>query len=179
MRAAREENAVVSVRYRRAQADECDAVFAIFACTIRLLTAQGIRQWDEGYPTRAHIAQDIERQELFVAELGGAICGIVVLNDRVHEQCAAAYAQAAWKSHPGAIIHRICIHPDYQRRGMGRKLLRLAEDTLWRQGFCSIRLDAFRDNPAAIRLYQQSGYQKIGDMLLPEGMFCLYEKIVS
>lgn len=53
----------------------------------------------------------------------------------------------------------IRVHDAFRRRGIGRAAMLLAEDVARSQGATSIRLNVFAYNEAAIRLYDELGYQ--------------------
>lgn len=55
-------------------------------------------------------------------------------------------------------IATIAVLPDYQRRGVGRALLQTCEARL---STPRVRLCVRTDNGAAIRLYEQEGYQRV------------------
>lgn len=60
------------------------------------------------------------------------------------------------------LIYSVAIKPEYQNRGLGRRLLRLAEERAAANGHRLIRLytnEKFEEN---IRLYEQLGYQITG-----------------
>lgn len=56
-------------------------------------------------------------------------------------------------------IQSLVVLPDWQGRGIGKALLRQAEDWACEQGALEIRLDVFLFNQLAIELYQRCGYQ--------------------
>ena len=55
----------------------------------------------------------------------------------------------------------IAVVPDQRGTGMGRALLRGLFDTARSQGFDALSLSVRRDNYAAIRLYERSGFMKL------------------
>ncbi|HEX3039603.1 MAG TPA: GNAT family N-acetyltransferase, partial [Caproiciproducens sp.] len=98
----------------------------------------------------------------------------VVLNEEQDTQ----YQTGKWKYTNGkiAVIHRLCVKPTEQHKGLGRKMMQLAEQELRRQGYRSVRLDAFTHNPFSCRLYESIGYRRTGEVLFRKGRFYLYEK---
>ena len=57
-----------------------------------------------------------------------------------------------------AIIHHLCVHPDWRRRGVAARLVSLAEDALKKEGIQKVFGLVFRDNDAANAFWEQQGY---------------------
>ena len=57
-----------------------------------------------------------------------------------------------------AIIHHMCVHPDFRRRGIARALVRMAEDALRAEGITKVFGLVFRDNDAANAFWEEQGY---------------------
>jgi ribosomal-protein-alanine N-acetyltransferase len=55
-------------------------------------------------------------------------------------------------------IITLCIHPDHTRRGLGRRLLEMAESHMTQS---RIRLTVRTSNSPAIRLYETTGYTRL------------------
>ncbi len=61
-----------------------------------------------------------------------------------------------------AYIYGFRVRAGYRNRGIGTRLLQVAEADLVQRGFQWVVLNVGRDNPAARRLYERSGYRVIG-----------------
>jgi len=57
-----------------------------------------------------------------------------------------------------AIIHHLCVHPDYRRMGIAGHLVSLAEEALQKEGIQKIFGLVFKDNEAANVFWEQQGY---------------------
>lgn len=57
-----------------------------------------------------------------------------------------------------AIVHHMCVHPDYRRQGIARLLVQKAEDALRKEGISKIFGLVFKDNDAANAFWEQQGY---------------------
>ena len=156
--------------------DDLPEIVSLFDEATRHMDSIGIHQWDAIYPDRQILLEDIEQGILQVGTLNGQIAVVFVL-----EECAEeAYEEADWSTHPGRIVvlHRLCVHPALQGRGIARKAMDYLEQAVRARGICAIRLDAFSQNPTALRLYESRGYRKAGEITYRKGLFYLYEKLL-
>lgn len=75
----------------------------------------------------------------------------------------AGYAIVLFRKGSGvARLYSIAVGLEFAGRGVGRLLLEAAEDTAFEHGRMMLRLEVREDNQRAIRIYEQSGYRKIG-----------------
>jgi ribosomal protein S18 acetylase RimI-like enzyme len=83
-----------------------------------------------------------------------------------------------WEINSGKqlVVHRLCIDPKYQGQGIARTLMDYAEQYGKEQGYGSIRLDAFVNNPRACRLYEGLGYKAVGTVEFRKGKFYCFER---
>ena len=57
-----------------------------------------------------------------------------------------------------AIIHHMCVHPNYRRQGIASNLVLLAEKALKQEGINKIFGLVFKDNDAANDFWERQGY---------------------
>ncbi len=159
--------------FRPADERDAEAIVALFKQAIAHMCANGIEQWDDKYPDADLLRGDIKSGEMRVLERGGDILAVVVINAKQDDE----YAQGDWRcgSNP-AVIHRLCVHPKHQHQGIAAEVMRHAEQLIAKQGYDCIRLDAFTQNPYALRLYERFGYRKAGEVTYRKGCFLLMEK---
>lgn len=155
--------------------DQLSDAFSIIESVIDKMNAEQIFQWDEHYPTCEIIEEDIDNGHAFgffqLDELGGYI----VLN----EEYSPEYNSLEWKDKNGTalIVHRLSIKADCQGQGIAKQLMMFAEEYAINRGNSSIRLDAFLHNKAALSLYDNLGYTKVGTVTFRKGEFYCYEKV--
>jgi len=163
----------VDTVFRPASAHDFDAVVSLYSQAISHMCEIGIEQWDERYPDADLLRDDMERGEMYVLQRGGEILAVVVVNARQDEE----YAQGDWRcGNNAAVIHRLCVHPKHQHQGIAAEVMRHAERLIAGRGYDSIRLDAFTQNPYALRLYERFGYIRAGEVRYRKGRFVLLEK---
>jgi ribosomal protein S18 acetylase RimI-like enzyme len=160
------------IKFRKAEIDETDCVFSIFSSAVSDLEDRGIFQWDSVYPDRDTIKNDILNKTLYVGTFSDEIIAVFVLSKEFDD----AYNFAMWSSDSYIILHRLCIHPKWQNKGIGRKTMAYIEKLLIKNGIGSVRLDAFSKNPYSIKLYESIGYKKVGKANWRKGLFYIYEK---
>ncbi len=169
-------NFMINLSFKKAAVSELEDIFDIYRAAIANMNANGIPQWDELYPTKEIIGEDIERGEHYIGLSQGSIVSAFTLNT----DCDSQYDSAAWclKDKPFTVIHRLCVSPELQNCGIGRETMLQIERLAHSEGLASIRLDAFSQNPYALRLYEGLGYRRTGTAIFRKGLFFLYEKIL-
>ena len=144
--------------YRLAKETDIDKICSLVESAVRKMEIQQIFQWDNLYPTKADFLDDVQKQQLFIGMSNNDISLVYVLNKDSDKE----YENGAWK-YPNSeyrIIHRLCVNPEYQNRGIAKSTLIHIEKELREMGIETIRLDVFSNNPFALSLYQNNGYKK-------------------
>ena len=94
--------------------------------------------------TREGIARYLSRNPdtCFAAVKNGKIIGVILTG------------------HDGrrAVIHHLCVHPDYRRMGVAGHLVTLAEDAIKKEGIQKIFGLVFKDNEPANSFWEGQGY---------------------
>lgn len=164
----------MEIYYRKALLSDLDEVFGMFKAAIAEMDRNGIPQWDELYPDRAQLAEDIENNKLTVGISGGVIACAYVVNSEADDD----YRNGAWRFPDASflVIHRLCVNPKFQRQGLGTRTVEHIEAEIRKQGTETVRLDAFTRNPYALRMYEKLGYVKVGTADWRMGRFWLMEK---
>lgn len=164
----------MDIQYRMGTLEDLQEICDLFENTVKTMIQNKIFQWDEVYPTRWDLQKDIDRRELYVGVMEEKIAVVYVINQESDEQ----YANGAWKhaDMPYYVVHRLCVHPIFQKQGVARWTLLHIEEQLAGRGIHAIRLDAFSKNPYALKLYEKLGYVKVGHADWRKGRFYLMEK---
>lgn len=159
------------LEHQEASVLQLDAVMNLFQKAKENMAIIGINQWDEYYPTASHIKEDYEQKELKVVRYFGEIVAAYVVNNQADEE----YENGDWKGSGEnfQVIHRLCVNPDYQNRGIAKRVIQKIEDTLKQTGVGWLRLDVFSKNPYALHLYERLGYKVVGEANWRKGLFYL------
>lgn len=162
------------MEYRLGEMDDLDNICRLVTLATDTMERQKIYQWDELYPIREDFIADIQKETLYAVIDNSALIAIYVLS----RECDEEYHKCRWEfdDETACVIHRLCVLPDVQNRGIGEKILCHIEEQLRNSGFESVRLDVFSENPYAIRLYQKNGFIKRGHVDWRKGLFWFMEK---
>lgn len=147
------------------------------ACAIAL-QQQKIFQWNENYPSREKLQNDILKEQLYVYKEQESIIAIIVLTPKMD----SVYENINWlsKTDKNLYVHRLATHPNFWGKGYARKMMDFAEEFARKNNFTSIRLDTFSQNKRNHRFYEVRGYIRLGDVYFPhknEFPFHCYEKL--
>lgn len=162
--------------YAQAKEEEKEEIMEIFSAVKDDMAALGIDQWDGNYPGITDITKDIKNGEMYTVRQGGRLTAVYTLNTQEEN----AYKFGAFKDKSGGyrVLHRFCVHPEYQHMGMAFGILGHIETAAKKEGISSIRLDVFTKNPRAMELYKRAGYTYAGDAYFRKGKFHLMEKLL-
>ncbi len=133
-----------------------------------------IHQWDEIYPDKYILKEDITKNQMYIGKTDNKIAVCFVLS----EECDEEYKNGCWK-YPDSrfnVIHRLCVNPLFQNQGIAAKTLEYIENLSKSEGYDSIRLDCFTQNPYSRKLYDKAGYSITGYADWRKGRFELREK---
>jgi ribosomal protein S18 acetylase RimI-like enzyme len=168
-------------RFREARADQADALLALYRSSAQNMNDHHIYQWNTSYPDRDTILGDIARGQLLVLEGAEAdLAGAVTIN-RDLDIPPPDLGGPAWEGEaPYGVLHRLCVHPRLQGRGLGRKLIQHSAEYGRSRGFRSLRLMVLDANTFAKGLYLKTGFVIRGEYPVKDfGAFLFMEKTIE
>lgn len=167
----------VDIAYRPAREEDLNEIMALIRAAIDDMERRGIHQWCEYYPTRDDFLQDVADGTLRIGIVGERIALIYALN----HDCDDDYAACAWAQpeRPWLVLHRLCVHPEFQGKGLAGQALHHIFEEARDSGVRSLRLDVFSQNPAALHLYTKAGFAPIGHADWRMGRFIIMEKLLE
>jgi ribosomal protein S18 acetylase RimI-like enzyme len=160
----------------KASPSDIPEIMSLIHAAVKKMMAGGLYQWNEHYPNIDIITEDIDAGTLFKISQKGRIAAVVVLN----KQYSTQYKDLDWRDEGGKflIVHRLCVHPDYQSKGYSKKLMFFAEDYAKKNRYSSIRLDTYTSNHIALALYESLNYRRAGTVTFESGLFQVFEKVL-
>jgi ribosomal protein S18 acetylase RimI-like enzyme len=164
----------VNVEIRDASTADIEPIVDLMRACIAGMRSRGIDQWDEVYPDRRTIEGDVQNNGAAVVAIADqAIVGFAVLDEHQEPE----YGAVAWRlTGRAAVVHRMMVAPPIEGCGIARALMTFLESRATSSGYSSIRLDAFVNNPRAVRFYERCGYRRAGQVRFRKGDFYCFEK---
>lgn len=141
------------MEFRQGTIDDLNNICKLITAAINTMEEKGIHQWDAIYPTKEDFANDIINDTLYTVTEGAQLIAIYTVNTEYNPE----YLNTKWtyNGEMTCIIHRLCVSPEVQNRGIGKIVLNHIENQLQNIEVESVRLDVFSENPYAIRLYEK------------------------
>ena len=157
-----------------------DKVKEIAECCATDMINRNIFQWNEKYPSKKIFKEDIESNSLYLARINKEIVGCIMLSENKDD----VYKDIKWLSEDNInlYVHRLAVHPQFQKKGIGSKMMDFAEDYAKLNNYESVRLDTFSKNERNNIFYKSRGYTKLGNVYFPKQSrfpFHCYEKLID
>lgn len=183
------------LRLRLVQTEEFESVMHLIDQGKAHLKAQGINQWQNGYPNAESIQKDIEAQRGYfivsdqsaLQSTESAACDISDTGDIVlGYMCVDFNGEPAYEIIDGAwltngeygVVHRLVLDDAYRGTGLSGRVFKLVEELCKKRLVHSIKIDTSVENKKMQHVLLQNGFTYCGIVYLPDGERRAYEKLV-
>ena len=149
---------------RKATAKDIDAVEKLYDA-IHTAEENGKQTigWIRGiYPVRKTAEMALARDDLFVLEDDGKICGTGILNKIQVDSYAERHWEHEVPDERVCVLHTLVIDPDSAGKGYGRAFIEYYETYVQENGCTELRIDTNARNAVARAMYKKHGYTEIG-----------------
>ena len=161
------------LRIEMASAADRDEVMALY----RLQKGREFCPWTEEYPAVENFEDDVAHDALFVLRTpAGRIVGAISIERDPDVDALPCWTPAL---QPAGEIARLAVHPDFQGRGLARRLVAFIMEELARRGCKSIHLIVNCRNVKALRSYAAFRFDTVGECDMYNQHFLCYEKALG
>lgn len=160
-----------NLRFRKGVESDLTRIMELIADAQSWFRKQGIDQWQDGYPTRELILNDISNNVNYIIELNGEIVATAVISFAGEPTYAEIVGKGWLNSKQYAVVHRIAVSDVCRRKGIAREILHFTEELCAERGITDIRIDTHRDNKPMRSLLKKMGYTHCGRITLTSGAF--------
>ena len=156
---------------RKSTQHDIGDLLALFGEARATIATLGINQWQNGYPSREVVAEDIALARSYtVTDEGGILCGTFVLIEDGEPTYDVIFG-GAWHISDAArtdyiALHRVAIAVACRGQGISTRIIRYAEACARALGRRSIRIDTHEGNLPMRRMLEKHGFTHCGTILL-------------
>ena len=137
-----------------------------------------VTNWDDHYPNREILQDDIRAGALFKSVHEGKIISVMLI--RPWAEYLAYEGDKDIDTWDPSIknpcgMARFCVDPRLQGQGLGRRMMQASIDKARELGFDGIHFQAAKNNPLTLHLYDSMGYHRAGEVSEHHGDYICYE----
>ncbi len=151
-----------NITVRPSREEELDALLEIVEHGRAALAEAGVPQWNDGYPNRDTIEQDLRKKVSYTVTLDEKpIATAVILVDGepdYNEINGGRWLQRG----PYITVHRVATHKGAKRTGAASLLIKEAERIAREHGFSAVRIDTHRQNLVMQAFLEKNGFTRCG-----------------
>lgn len=164
------------MKIRKTVVSDIDAVMSLFDKARKTMAELRIDQWQDGYPFKEDILQDIEREESYVLTDNEEIIGTFMLMKRKEPTYEKIY-DGAWLTpdfSPYATVHRVTVAPEKRASfagvGASKYIVDYIKEYAAKENLSGgIKIDTHRGNVAMRKMLEKNGFKYCGVIYLADG----------
>lgn len=164
---------------QKAKISEIGDIMLMYKSCVEGMLANNIDQWDESYPNKDIIMQDLIAQTYFIV----IEHNIIIAGINIDQNQDKTYLPLKWKDKKNQflVVHRLAVKEVFWGKGIGKSLMIFTEKLAIKKGLNSIRLDTYSGNPKAMDFYKRIGYHEVGTINLKpnKNKYHCFEKIIK
>ena len=132
----------------------------------------GIDQWQDGYPSKQVIDEDIKLSRSYVIETDGQIYGTFVLvedGEITYDKIYEGHWLTGDSCQSYIAIHRVAISVEKRGSGISGNIVAFASNRAKELGRSSLRIDTHEGNAVMRRMLEKNGFEYCGIIYLQSG----------
>ena len=183
------------MNFRKSTFNDVDRILEIIEKAKIELKKLGLDQWQNGYPNREVIENDVKNRISYVLEeisekddksknqSSKKIIGTIVLSPKKEEPYSKI--EGKWITNDDYIvIHRLSVDSEIKNKGIATKILEFSEEECIKNKILSIKTDTHENNEPMKRFLEKNGFSYCGVIYLDKEpdvgeKRIAYEKIIK
>lgn len=154
---------------RKSRIEDIEKMMCVIHEAQESMRANGIPQWQDGYPNEEVISQDIKTGNSYVLVEDENVIGTAYIVAG-HEPNYDYIEDGKWlNDHSYVVVHRIAISKDYKGKDCARQLMAFAESWAINSQLHDIRIDTHHQNLPMRKFLSKLGYHTCGTIYLKNG----------
>ncbi len=167
---------------RKTKTEDLSALMPIFEEARKTIAALGIDQWQNGYPSREVIEEDIKKSQSYCVLLNGEIVGtfaLIIDGEPTYDEIFDGDWIAGYKKSEYFAIHRVAISLKRRGSGISTEIIDFCAKQAKNSLKLSLRIDTHRGNVVMRRMLEKHGFVHCGTIYLENGdERVAYEKLI-
>lgn len=159
-----------NVFLRQAKLDDLPRIIDIIDSAKKTLKDRGVDQWQQGYPNKEILEQDIQEGISFVLMLNGRVVGVAALQQG-YDKNYQDMDSGSWSDDSDvtySIIHRIAIEADHQGEHLSAALIQKLMTMSYYLGYRDVRIDTHPENLVMQHIITSNGFEEKGTITMDE-----------
>lgn len=157
---------------RKTTAADIDGIVPILDEARRTIAALGINQWQDGYPNREVIEEDVRLGQSYVLVKEGCVIGtfaLVTNGDPTYDVIEHGHWTTGDDNRNYNAVHRVAIAVASRGSGASTAMIGFAADLTRMAGKTSVRIDTHEGNRVMRRMLEKHGFVHCGTIYLANG----------
>ena len=160
---------------RKATIEDIAEIMSIVADAQLSLHELGIDQWQDGYPSKEVIADDIASKVGYVYCIENKVVGyaaILFTGEEIYSQIP----DSEWNTtNDYVVVHRLCVRNGYTKVGVAMALMDYASQMAIERGCTGFRIDTHRGNIRMLSMLEKRGFRYVGIIYYDSGERLAYD----
>ena len=157
------------MEFRKAIETDIPDIMHIIAQAQAYFKAQGIDQWQNGYPNEEIIKNDILSGRNYVLIDGDKIAATVSVSFDGEKTYDTIYEGNWITTAEYSVIHRMAVDNAYKGLGLSAQIIEFASMLSKEKDIFSIKVDTHEDNISMQKALKKNGFQYCGIIYLEDG----------
>lgn len=144
--------------FEKASFEDLESIWEIVLYAKEVRKKQGSTQWQDGYPKKETILTDIENSFGYVVKNSSEILAYIAIISE-EEEAYASIKEGVWLNQaPYLVIHRMAVSENGKGLGLGKLMLKKAEEIACQKKYFNIKIDTNFDNFAMLKILDDLEY---------------------
>lgn len=157
---------------RKASANDIDRIMPILEEARRTIAKLGIDQWQNGYPNREVISEDVRRERSYVMVRDDSVIGTFALitdGEVLYDNIENGHWKSGDDSRNYNALHRVAIAVSSRGSGASSAIIDFVCELTKNEGKSSVRIDTHEGNRVMRRMLEKNGFAPCGIIHLENG----------
>ncbi len=171
------------MQIRKSTVEDADALLELFDEARGTIAKLGINQWQNGYPSREVVDEDLAKGRSFIFDVDGAVRGTFVLienGEPLYDRIYDGHWKTGDDSKNYVAIHRVAVSVCMRGQGVSTAIIDYASARARALGRGALRIDTHEGNVVMRRMLEKHGFEYCGIIYLENGdPRVAYEKLLK